>query len=367
MSILKRDCICTFNRDACAAISEKASKSAVELDVLAALGEKLKASFYIQKEAVPPPILDDLVFLPANLTRLLIDPYREECLTDAHIGSDDTGSLKLDIPWVIGGLDFGKMPQAQQEAIAMSATQTGCAVRVPASFAELYKGCNTIVCVSGDDALPGFAPAAVEITGFPETENRALWLEKVRNRFPKIPAGILAQPETASETVQLAIEAKMDFVTILATPSSQNGSFCEVTLPDIRPLYNAVQKARLLRAEERLSMLFGGYVWCGADAARAMALGATAVVLASPVLTALGAAGSDDPQDMAEHLTRFLAASTQEISMLARVCGKTRTRNLEPEDLRSLTPATSMATGVPLAGSDRIYGQDHSLRFSGSP
>ena len=36
--------------------------------------------------------------------------------------------------------------------------------------------------------------------------------------------------------------------------------------------------------------------------------------------------------------------------MMARCCGKTDLHNIEPEDLRALTLATSESTGIPLTG-----------------
>ena len=48
-----------------------------------------------------PACLDDLVFLPANLSRLVIDPYREACKIGWRLG----GRLELDIPFFVAGFD----------------------------------------------------------------------------------------------------------------------------------------------------------------------------------------------------------------------------------------------------------------------
>ena len=47
---------------------------------------------------------------------------------------------------------------------------------------------------------------------------------------------------------------------------------------------------------------------------------------------------------------------TLEIQMLARACGKADVHDLEPEDLRALTLEASMITGLPLAGTNRVFG-----------
>ena len=49
-------------------------------------------------------------------------------------------------------------------------------------------------------------------------------------------------------------------------------------------------------------------------------------------------------------IANLIKASIGEASMMARCCGKTVLHNIEPEDLRALTLATSQSTGVPLAG-----------------
>ena len=48
-----------------------------------------------------PACLDDLVFLPANLSRLVIDPYREACRIGWRLGE----RLDLDVPFFVTGFD----------------------------------------------------------------------------------------------------------------------------------------------------------------------------------------------------------------------------------------------------------------------
>ncbi len=98
----------------------------------------------------------------------------------------------------------------------------------------------------------------------------------------------------------------------------------------------------------------------GTDAAKIIGMGATGIVLGVPVGLAAGgriAAGdgirfeSDyTPQDRSQAVVNIIRASTGEASMMARCTGKTNLHNLEPEDLRAITLATSAATGIPLVG-----------------
>jgi hypothetical protein len=46
-----------------------------------------------------------------------------------------------------------------------------------------------------------------------------------------------------------------------------------------------------------------------------------------------------------------------EAQTLARACGKSHLRNLEPEDLVALTVEAAAMAGVPLAGTDWIPGR----------
>ena len=48
---------------------------------------------------------------------------------------------------------------------------------------------------------------------------------------------------------------------------------------------------------------------------------------------------------------------TLEAQTLARACGKSHIRNLEPEDLNALTLEASAMARVPLAGTDWIPGK----------
>ena len=59
-----------------------------------------------------PASFDDLVFLPANLSRLVIDPYREACRTDSKLG----GGIELRNPYLVTGFDDA--PDEIRKAVA---------------------------------------------------------------------------------------------------------------------------------------------------------------------------------------------------------------------------------------------------------
>jgi NADPH-dependent glutamate synthase beta subunit-like oxidoreductase len=66
--------------------------------------------------------LDDVVFLPANLSRLVIDPYRDACRVETGLGG---GRLTLRSPFLVGGLD--EAPEAVRRAASRAVTECGLA------------------------------------------------------------------------------------------------------------------------------------------------------------------------------------------------------------------------------------------------
>ena len=66
-----------------------------------------------------PAQLDDIVFLPANLSRLVIDPYREACRVDFDLG----GRMRLEHPFLVTGFDG--TPREVRTAVARGLSEAG--------------------------------------------------------------------------------------------------------------------------------------------------------------------------------------------------------------------------------------------------
>jgi glutamate synthase domain-containing protein 2 len=199
--------------------------------------------------------------------------------------------------------------------------------------------------------------------------------------------------------IALAAKAGADVVVLDGmqggTAATQTVFIENVGLPILAAIRPAVQALQDLGLHRRVQLIVSGGIRNGADVAKALALGADAVSIGTAALAALGdndpayeaeyqALGSHagaydawhegrDPagittQDPAlaarldpvlggRRLANFLSVLTMEAQAIARACGKSHVRNLEPEDLVALTVEAAAMARVPLAGTHWIPGQ----------
>jgi glutamate synthase domain-containing protein 2 len=230
-------------------------------------------------------------------------------------------------------------------------------------------------------------------------DDMVLKIEELREATEwKVPIFVKLGASRVYDDVKLAAKAGADVVVVDGMEGGTGAS------PDLLqehtgiPTLAAVCEARAALEELGLygvvQLIIAGGLRHGSDMAKALALGADAVYVGTAALIALncnkplyvedyhaiGAAPyhchhchtgrcpvgitTQDPELMkrldidagAERVANWFHAVTAEIQILARACGKRDVHDLEPEDLRALTLEASLIAGVPLAGTNVVFG-----------
>lgn len=360
---------------------------------------------------------DDLVFVPAQLATRPIDYYKEEIATETIIGKNCDKPLKLKIPILISAMSFGavskevKIVLARASSILGTADNTGeggmlseereNAKLLIAQYAsgrfgvdENYiKKADAIEIKIGQGAKIGMgglllkekvteeiarirkiplgkdvhSPAAhPDIKSVLDLRAKVKWLREL-NKGPiiiKIGAG------QVEEDIKLAVRAEPDAIAVdgMEAGSGAAPSVMEdVGIPTLSALVRARKTLDKLKAKQEL--IIGGGISKGADVAKALALGADAVNMATSLLVAMGCtycklcylgkcpAGitTQDPElrkkldpKAVEHVVNFVKASVEEMKMITAACGKKNVHGLTRENLRSLDLTIEKITGIPL-------------------
>ncbi len=290
---------------------------------------------------------DEIVFLPANLTRLVIDPYREACKTATNLG----GALKLEQPLLVGG--FEGAPGAIAAAAGKAVAKSGSAYIGRAPLPDMAAPWLQIV-DRPEDADPAAEAALLRVS-----ETSVLAMPKTR---PGQLCGLIVTVATFAKAIPFAIAQKADLV-VLDGSGCLGGAWADLAgAPDLSLLPKTVDLMRAARAEEAFPLVWFGGLRSGSDLAKALALGANAGIV--DVAAGLAAGGAIEPgglgfscvapDDASKRLSAFLKAASSECSMMARCTGKTNVHNLEPEDLRTISLRAQTAVGIVMAGRKKI-------------
>jgi methylamine---glutamate N-methyltransferase subunit C len=198
--------------------------------------------------------------------------------------------------------------------------------------------------------------------------------------------------------VALAVKAGADVIVLDGmqggTAATQEVFIEHAGIPILAAIPQAVEALQELGVHRSVQLVVSGGIRTGADVAKALALGADAVSIGVAALIALGdnapehdagyreigsAAGyyddwhegrdpagiSTQDDELAERfdpvlggrrLANYLRTIVLEAQTLARACGKSHVRNLEPEDLVALTVEAAAMARVPLAGTSWVPG-----------
>jgi methylamine---glutamate N-methyltransferase subunit C len=214
----------------------------------------------------------------------------------------------------------------------------------------------------------------------------------------RIPIYVKIGASRTTYDVALAVKAGADAIVLDgmqgSTAATQEVFIEHVGIPILAAIPQAVQSLEELGMHRVVQLIVSGGIRTGADVAKALALGADAVSIGQAALIALGdnapehddeyrdlgsaagfyddyQAGLDpagistqeerlsarlDPLEGGRRLANYLRTLVLETQALARACGKSHVRNLEPEDLVALTIEASAMARVPLAGTSWIAG-----------
>ena len=403
------------------------------------------------------PTFDDLVFLTASLTRYPLEGYRELCDTSTVLGTRFASRpLELAIPITIAGMSFGALSAHAKEALGRAATAVGTSTttgdggmtpeerkasrllvyqclpsRYGFNLADL-RAADAIEVVIGQGAKPGGGgmllgqkvservagmrtlPAGIDqrsASRHPDwtgPDDLRIKIEELREATGwEKPVYVKLGATRVDHDVKLAVAAGADVVVVDGMQGGTGATqtvFIEHTgIPTLPAVRIAAEALREIGKADEVQLIVSGGIRSGADVAKALALGATAVSIGVGALIALGcnrsmyqANGRDhdatadyaaigtapgychhchtglcpvgvttqdpelerrlDPETGARWMTNYLKALTMELTALARACGKSNVHHLEPDDLVALTIEAAAMAKVPLAGTDWIPG-----------
>ncbi len=294
-----------------------------------------------------PATLDDLVFLPANLSRLVIDPYREACKISVSVG----GGMELAQPFFVTGFDDA--PDEVRRGVARGLAEGGCGY---IGVRPIGNGVPWLPLVMPDRTAPRTdAAALIHALG-----HRFRAPDAKRLRDDQLLGLAVSSPAALEDAIPHALDGGFDILLLDAT-GGLGTPWAELSgAPDLTVLRDAIRILRRIGREEEIDLVYFGGIRSGTDAAKVIALGVVAAVLGVPVALAAGGEICDGrgmrfspdrtEEERGDGVVNILKATAVEASMMARCTGKTNLQNLEPEDLRSLTLATVEATDIGLAG-----------------
>ena len=391
---------------------------------------------------------DDLTFLSTGLTRFPLEGYKERCNTRTVIGTRHAENpLVLETPIYITGMSYGALSANAKVALGKGATMVGTAsctgdggmlqAERDASDKLIYQvlpsryGLNphhlvqaqAVEIVVGQGAKPGTGGLLMgvkvlddvaEMRDLPKgidqrsparhpdwlgPDDLAIKIEQLREATDwRVPVHVKLSASRVAGDVKLAAKAGADAI-VVDSMLAGTGASAEVLLdhsgiPTVPSIVVASEALRELGLYGQVGLIASGGIRSGADAAKALALGADAVAIGTAALIALNCnkkiAESDfvkevgvpagqcrhchtgkcpvgittqdpdlmkrlDPDEGAERVANFINSMTMEMALLTRSLGKGDVHSLEPEDLAALTIEASAMARVPLVGTNKVY------------
>ena len=393
---------------------------------------------------------DDLTFLSTGLTRFPLEGYKERCNTRTVLGARQAENpLVIDTPIYISGMSYGALSANAKEALGKAAALVGTAsctgdggmlqAERDASEKLIYQvlpsrygfdpnhlvKAQAVEIVVGQGAKPGTGGLLMGVKVLDDVaemrdlppgidqrsparhpdwlgpDDLAMKIDQLREATDhRLPIHVKLGACRVADDVKLAAKAGADAI-VMDSMVAGTGASAEVLLdhsgiPTVPAIVMAREALRELGLYGQVSLIASGGIRSGADAAKALALGADAVAIGLAALIALNCnkeiPGTDfkkemgvpagychhchtgkcpvgittqdpeltrrlDPDEGAERVANFINSMTMEMALLTRSLGKSDVHSLEPEDMAALTIEASAMARIPLVGTDKVFGE----------
>jgi methylamine---glutamate N-methyltransferase subunit C len=405
------------------------------------------------------PNFDDLVFLAASISRYPLEGYREKCSTKTILGTRFAKKpIELDIPITVAGMSFGSLSARVKEALGRAAGELGTSTTtgdggmteeerrasktlvyqcLPSRYGfnpDHVRQADAIEVVIGQGAKPGGGgmllgqkvnPRVAKMRVLPEgvdqrsacrhpdwtgPDDLTIKINELREITDwRVPIYVKIGATRVFHDVKLCVHAGADVVVVDGmqggTAATQQVFIEHVGIPTLAAVRQAVDALDDMNMKSKVQLVVSGGIRTGADAAKAIALGADAVSVGQGVLMALGcnsaswvksdgthvdaaadyrALGTEvgychhchtgkcpvgvttqdaqleqrlTPVIGAKRLKNYFKTMNMELTTIARACGKGDVHHLEREDLVALTVEAAAMAGVPIAGTSWIPGR----------
>ena len=365
----------------------------------------------------PFPGLETILFRGSQFHRFPLDEDQPVSTTTV-LGPDAEQPLTLDIPYYVSHMSFGALSKEAKIALAIGAARAGTATgsgeggQLPeerehgdkliyeigtALFSRDTKAMQQAEAVEikfGQAAKPGMGghlpgskvtPEIAAIRGIAVGEDfispnfqpdikspqdLAEMVSSIRETISGRPVGIKFTAGHIEEDLEFVLQAKPDFITVDcrggATGAAPNFIRDHICLPAIYTIRRV--RKYLEQTGSRVTFCVTGGFRDSTDIAKAIALGADAVALATTSLLAIGCQqyricntgkcpvgiATQDPElrkrfsipASADRFTNFCKATTEELETLARVNGRRNIHDLDLDDIFTISNEISVNTDI---------------------
>ncbi len=371
------------------------------------------------------PTFDDIAFriTPGNISEQL--GMLNRCNLKTTLGNKYASQpLELEMPILIAPMSYGALSKPCKIALAKASALAGIAINngeggmMPEERAAAAK--MIYQCLSGrygfsihdmlkadaveiyisQGAKPGLGgqlmgkkvtPDIARIRGLPQgidirspsrhpdvlgADDLIIKIEEFREATSgRVPISLKIGAGRVNNDIKIALKDTVDFIEIDGMEGGTGASSAVVTdnvgIPSLAAIIQATDGLEEIGCGGQLQIVQMGGIRDGVDAAKAIALGATAVAVGTATLVAMGCSGcmtchtgkcprgiatqedelvkKFDIDTAAQRCASFLKSMGSEMAAIALSCGVPTIHGLGKEHLIALTPQAAEITGLPLA------------------